>query len=349
MENTIKSIGMDVSDRKVDLCLLNAQAEIVGREKLANTEPALKKWFSGQSLTRVSLEAGTHSRWISSLLEGLGHEVIVANPRKLRAIYESDRKTDLRDAEMLARLGLADKSLLSPIRHRGRQAHADLSLLHARDQLVQTRTKLVTHVRGVVKAFGARIKACSTATFDLKARQEIPQELKPALFPILDTIAVLTEKIRAFDGKIEALAQERYPESQRLRQIKGVGFVVSLAYVLLLEDPSRFKNSRQVGAYLGLTTRQSQSGEKDRRSRITKAGDSMMRRLLVQSATRILGPFGADSDLRRWGLAYSARGGPSSKKRARIAVSRKLAVLMHALWKTGQAYEPLRNQSLMAA
>jgi transposase len=310
----------------------------VGREKLANTEPALRKWFSAQKPTRVSLEAGTHSRWISSLIEGLGHEVIVANPRKLRAIYESDRKTDLRDAEMLARLGLADKSLLSPIRHRGRQAHADLSLLHARDQLVQTRTKLVTHVRGVVKAFGARIKACSTATFDLKARQDI-----------LDTIAVLTEKIRAFDGKIETLAQERYPESQRLRQIKGVGFIVSLAYVLLLEDPSRFKNSRQVGAYLGLTTRQSQSGEKDVRSRITKAGDSMMRRLLVQSATHILGPFGVDSDLRRWGLAYSARGGPSSKKRARIAVCRKLAVLMHALWKTGQVYEPLRNQSLMAA
>ena len=272
----------------------------------------------------------------------------MANPRKLRAIYESDRKTDLKDAEMLARLGLADKSLLSPIRHRGHQAHADLTVLHARDQLVQTRTKLVTHVRGVVKSFGTRIKACSTGTFDREAREGIPEILKAALDPILDTIETLTEKIRAFDRKIETLAQDRYPESQRLRQVKGVGFIVSLAYVLLLEDPARFKNSRQVGAYLGLTTRQSQSGEKDRRSRITKAGDSMMRRLLVQSASHILGPFGVDSDLRRWGLAYAARGGPPAKKRARIAVSRKLAVLLHALWKTGQTFEPLRHQALMA-
>jgi transposase len=340
MTKDIKVIGMDISDRKVDLCLMSKKAEILDRIRLVNTRPQLEKWFSGKKRLIVALETGTHSRWISSLLEDLGHEVIVANARALKVIYTSDRKTDHRDAEMLARLALSDPKLLAPIKHRSKQAHMDLTLIHSRDQMVKSRTQFVTHVRGVIKAMGLRIKKCSTASFVATARKEIPKPIIETFNPVLDVIEVLSEKIKSYDKKIEIVSKESYPETARLRQIKGVGPVVALTYVLTIEDPARFKTSRHVGAYLGLTVRQNQSGERDIRSRITKSGSTHMRWLLVQSAQHMMGPFGEDCDLRRWGMAYATRGGPSARKRARIAVARKLAVMMHALWRSGQNYDP---------
>lgn len=349
MGKDIKVIGMDISDRKVDLCLMGEKAEVLDRIRLVNTRAQLEKWFSGKKRLLVALETGTHSRWISQLLEGLGHEVIVANARALKVIYASDRKTDRRDAEMLARLALSDPKLLAPIKHRGEQAYKDLTMIHSRDQLVKARTQLVTHVRGVIKSMGFRVSKCSTASFVAHVRQEISEAIVKTFDPVLEVIGVLNEKIKGYDKKIEIVSKERYPETAHLQQIKGVGPIVAFTYVLTIEDPSRFKTSRQVGAYLGLTARQDQSGEQDRRSRITKSGSVLMRRLLVQSAQHIMGPFGEDCDLRRWGMAYSTRGGPSARKRTKIAVARKLAVLMHAMWRNGQDYEPHRQQVKQAA
>ena len=267
----------------------------------------------------------------------------MANARKVRAIYDNDKKCDRVDAEQLARFARMDPKLLSPIEHRGKEARADLAVLRSRSALVDSRTQLVNHVRGCMKSFGARLSGCTTATFARRAAWKIPRELRRALVPILRTIAELTQRIAAFESRIERLGTERHPDTKRLRQVDGVGPITSLAFVLTLEDPRRYRTSRAVGAYLGLRPGRSQSGKSDPELHITKAGDRDLRRLLVQSAQYILGPFGKDSDLRRFGLALAARGRKSAKKRALIAVARKLAVLLHRLWITGSEYDPLRH------
>jgi transposase len=339
------TVGLDIGDEYSYSAVLDPKGKLLQQGRILTTRKALTEYFSVAQRLRVVLEAGTHSRWISRLLEGLGHEVIVANPRRLKLIYQSDSKTDSTDAESLARLGRIDPKLLSPIFHRSEQAQADLSVVRSRDVLVESRTKMVNSVRGMVKGFGGRLKKCSTSSFHRQAREsaEFNEALKPALMPVLDMIERLTQEIARFDRLIEQIAITRYPETKRLRQLSGVGALTSLAYVLTLEDPHRFPRSRKVGSYVGLRSRKNQSGKGDPELRITKAGDSMLRRLLVNSAHYILGPFGPDCDLRRWGLKLAARGGKNAKKRAVVAVARKLAVLLHRLWVTGADYDPLRN------
>jgi transposase len=257
-------------------------------------------------------------------------------------IYENDSKSDEVDAEMLARIARTDPKLLAPIRHRGAAAQADLAIIRARHALVSSRTQLVNHVRGAAKAFGHRVPKCSTKSFH-KHGTAIPMELRPALAPLLDMIAKLTAEIQKYDRQVEAMAEERYSEAMILQQVNGVGPLTAVTYVLTIEDPHRFKKSRSLGPYLGLRPRHDKSGNRDPQLRITKAGDVALRRLLVGCSHYILGPFGTDSDLRRYGLALCERGGKNAKKRAVVAVARKLAVLLHRLWMTGEVYEPLRN------
>jgi transposase len=340
---------MDMSDKTAQICEMDVQARILEERKISTTRSGIEKCFAGRGRFRVVIEAGTHSPWTSRLLEELGHEVIVANPRKVRAIYQNDRKSDRLDAQMLARLGLADPKLLSPVRHRGAQAQADLAVLRARGCLVRCRTTLINHVRGAVKSVGSRVRSCGAEIFHRRASEDLPAALREALSPLLETIGGMTERLRAYDEQIEGVAKARYPEVALLYQVAGVGTLTALAYILTLEDPGRFRTSRAAGAYVGLTTRRSQSGQVDKQMRITKAGDSDLRRLLVQSAHHILGPFGTDCDLRRWGEGLVARGGQAAKKRAVVAVARRLAVLLHALWKTGEQYEPLRQARLKEA
>ena len=237
------------------------------------------------------MEIGAHSGWASHLLKDLGHDVLVANARKLRAIYHNPRKGDRADAETLARLARLDPELLSPIHHRSPESQADLAILRSRVAIVRSRTLLINHVRDIVKASGSRLPSCSADSFAHKVGPDIPEALRPAVAPILDTIACLTQQIRAFDRKIEELCSERYPETTLLRRISGVGPLTALAFVLTLENPDRFRKSREVGPALGLVPRRDQSGDKDPQLRITKTGDSYLRRLLVGSAQYILGPF----------------------------------------------------------
>jgi transposase len=292
---------------------------------------------------RVAIEAGTHSPWASRLLEGCGHEVLVANARKLRLIYSNKRKTDEVDAENLARLARVDPKLLYPLRHRGEESQAHIALIRSRDALVSSRTQLVNHVRGAVKSFGARLPKCPARSFHKRAQEHIPEALLAALAPVLEQIGSLTERIRDYDRRLEAIAKEHYPETELLRQVEGIGPLTALTFVLTLEDPYRFEKSRCVGAYLGLVPARNQSGDRDPQKRISKEGDEMLRKLLVSCAHYILGPFGSDSDLRRHGEKIASRGAKNSKKRAVVAVARKLAVLLHSLWISGELYEPLRN------
>jgi transposase len=338
------TVGVDLGDRWSRYCVLNEEGQILEEDTIATTAQALRKRFSDLEASRVVIEVGTHSPWIQRLLQELGHETITANPRHVRLIYGSRNKNDQLDAERLARLARVDTKLLHPIQHRGGTAQADRALLRSRNALVECRTKLVNHARGMVKSIGGRLPSCSTSYFHKRVREDVPDELKPALTPVLDTIATLTRKIQRLETLIERLATKRYPETGLLRQVSGVGPLTALSYVLTVEDPERFKSSRAIGPYLGLRPRQSQSGEQDPELRITKAGDTDLRRLLVGSAHYILGPFGPDTDLRRWGLALAARGKKNAKKRAVVAVARKLAVLLHRLWVTAEVYEPLRSQ-----
>jgi transposase len=335
-----KFVGIDLGDKTSLVHIRNQDGEFVEETRLPTTAAALEREFGQQARMRIALEVGAHSRWISRLLRRYGHEVVVADARKLRLIYENPRKSDRVDAEYLAKLVRLDISLLAPIRHRGEKVQEHLALLRSRSSLVQARTQLVNHVRGLVKSFGVRLPSCSTESFARKARPELPENLRPALDPVLETIQDLSVRIRAYEQEIERLCDEVYPETHKLRQIKGVGSLTSLAFVLTLEDPKRFKKSREVGPYLGLVPQRSQSSEADPEGRITKTGDPFLRRLLVGSAQYILGPFGAECNLRTWGLHLAERGGKLAKKRAVVAVARKLAVLLHKLWVTGQDYQP---------
>jgi transposase len=343
------TLGLDLGDRYSYFCLLDRDGTVVERGRVATTAAALQRRFGGPERMRVILEVGTHSPWVSRLVATCGHEVIVANPRRVRLIVENDHKTDRVDAELLARLGRVDPGLLRPIEHRGPRAQAALAVVRARDCHVRARSQLVNHVRGSVKALGSRLPRTSTSSFAAKVAQHIPPALAPALVPVLATIAQLTQQIRAYDRTIEELAQRQYPETQLLRQVTGVGPVTALTYVLTLEDPLRFARSRSVGAFLGLRPRKRDSGQRAPELSISKRGDVFLRRLLVSAAHYILGPFGPDCDLRRWGQTLAARGGKNAKKRAVVAVARRLAVLLHRLWVTGAVYEPLRHTTARVA
>lgn len=337
------TIGVDVGDRFSQICVLDADGEVQEEARIRTTPSAFGQWFRSAPLSRVVLEAGAHSPWISRLIGENGHETIVANPRRLRLIYQNDRKSDRVDAESLARLGRLDRRLLCPVKHRGAEAQADLALLRSRDALIRARTLLINHVRGASKSVGGRVPTCSARSFHQKAVGHIPTELAEALGPELETIARLTAQVRDLDKRVEEMAKTKYPEIAALRQVFGVGPVTATTYVLTLEDPGRFPRSRAVGCYVGLRPRQADSGDQKPQLHITKAGDEALRSLLVCAAQYILGPHGPDSDLRRWGLALAERGGKAAKKRAVVAVARKLAVLLHRLWETGEIYEPLRN------
>ena len=337
-----QAMGIDLGDKRSHFCMLNARGQVISEGSFTTTQASFEKRFKGLAAIRVAIEVGTHSPWVSRLLKKLGHDVLVANARRLRLIYQSDRKNDRVDAENLARLVRVDPELLSPIQHRGPTTQRHLASLRARDTLVATRTKLINHVRGAVKSVGARLHRCSAECFHKRAAAEIPESLRLALSPLIEVIADLTVRIRRYDRAIVSLTQKDYPETKHLMQVKGVGPLTSVAFVLTLEDPARFRRSRHVGPYLGLQPRQDESGSISRQLGITKAGDPFVRRLLVGSAQYILGPFGPDTDLRRWGHKLAKRGGKNAKKRATVAVARKLAVLLHRLWSDGRPYEPLR-------
>ena len=335
-------VGLDVGDRRIHYCVLDLGGELAVEGAMATQEAALRVQFEGKARMRIALEAGTHSPWISRLLVQWGHDVIVANPRKVRLIATSNSKNDQADARTLARLARVGPELLSPIQPRSEKTQVDLALVRARDVAVQSRTRLINSVRGIVKSTGRRLTKSSTLTFARKAREACPEILQPALLPLLRMIEELTKEIEAYEKLVIHKAESEYPETKAIRTIYGVGPITALAFVLLMNnDRSRFQKSRDVGCYIGLRPKQRESGQSAPQLGITRVGDSLLRCLATQCAQHILGPFGKDSALRRWGLSLALRGGKNAKKRAVIAVARKLVILMHRIWITQEVYEPL--------
>jgi transposase len=337
-------VGLDVGDRKTHYCVLGLDGELVIEGAVATRKASLRVQFEGKVKMRIALEAGTHSPWISRLLAEMGHEVIVANPRNLRMISESDSKNDPADARLLARLAHVGPELLSPIQQRSEKTQVDLALVRARDVAVQSRTKIINAVRGIVKSTGLRLPKSSTLTFARKAKEACPEALRPALLPLLRVIEELTREIELYEKLVAKKAETEYPETNAIRTIHGVGPLTALAFVLVLNnDRNRFRRSRDVGCYIGLRPKQRDSGQRAPQLGITKAGDPLLRRLATQCAQHVLGPFGKDSALRKWGMSLALRGGKNAKKRAVIAVARKLVILMHRIWITQEIYEPLRG------
>jgi transposase len=342
------TIGLDLGDRSSWYCVLDESGAVLLEQKLATTPKTLKEVFGGMPRSRIALETGMHSPWVSRVLSALGHEVIVAHARNVRLIGESRKKDDRLDAQTLARLARIDPQLLCPVRHRSAKAQADVTVIRARAGLVRARTALVNTARGLAKSYGERLRGCNVRNMNPEKAEGLSPELQTALEPLLAGIESLSERIREYNERIEKLAQESYPQVALLKQVKGVGTLIALTFLLTLEDPHRFRKSRDVGCYLGLQPGRRNSGQSEPQMHISKEGDPYLRTLLVQGAQHILGPFGADSDLRRWGLKLAERGGRNGKKRAIIATARKLAVLLHRLWVSGEAYEPLRNSNQTA-
>jgi transposase len=342
------TVGLDLGDRSSWYCVLDESGAVMLEQRLSTTPKAIGEVFGGMPRSRIALETGTHSPWISRLLSKFGHEVIVAHARNVRLIGESRRKDDRLDAQTLARLARIDPQLLCPVKHRSAKAQADLTVIRARAGLVRARTALVNTVRGLAKSYGERLRGCNVRNMNPKKAEGLSPELQAALQPLLAGIESLSEHIRECNERIERLAQESYPQVALMKQIKGVGTLIALTFLLTLEDPHRFCKSRDVGCYLGLQPGRRNSGQSEPQMHISKEGDPYLRTLLVQGAHHILGPFGVDCDLRRWGLKLAERGGKNGKKRAIVATARKLAVLLHHLWVSGEVYEPLHNSQRSA-
>jgi transposase len=334
-------IGIDLGDRKHHVCVTDKKGAILREFAITNDRPALTKLAEKYPNAAVALEVGTHSPWISRFLMANGLHVTVANARKLRAIYQNDRKCDRFDAQMLAKLLRADPELLSPVQHGSEQAQKDLVALKIRDSLVRQRTSIVATVRGVLKSMGLRIPSCGSEAFHVRAAAFLTKhpDLAVAVQPALRSIESLTEQIRAFDKQIEHSARAHHPQAIKLQQIPSIGPITSMAFVLSIEDPKRFKDPRDVGAYLGLVPRRDQSGGTDKQLPISKAGNKYLRQLLVQCAQYLLGHFGPDCALRQQGLRLAEKGGRAAKKKAIIATARKLAVMMIAMLQKNSDFE----------
>ena len=343
------TVGIDLGDQWSRYCVLDEEGEVMEEGRFKTTPEAVKKHFSGLEPRRIAIEAGTHSLWVNEHLGQLGHEVLVANAREIRAITHSVELIALAIAEKLARYARVDPKILHPITHRSLEMQRSLNVIRARDVLVRMRTMAVNAARGLVKPCGYRRPICSTESFAGRCRKELPPELLEIAEPLLKQIELATAQIAFCDKQIQELADKGYSETKALRKIPGVGALTALTYVLTLADKRRFPHSRDVGCYLGFRPRRSQSGDSDPQLGITNAGDRYLRKLLVQSAHYVLGHYGPDSALRQGGQRLCARGGKNAKKRAIIAVARKLSVLLHRLWITQAEYLPFYEVEKQAA
>ena len=343
---TTPTLGIDLGDKESHACLLGPDGSVLLREVVKTNAQALGRFFDrfavAENKPTVVIEACTHSRWVNELAQQKGLRVVVASPVHVRLVFASTCKTDRFDAEALARLCRVDEKLLHPVTHRSRQAHSDLEVVKARDIVVDCRKSLINHIRFVVKAAGGRVPALDAAGFAKRVGELIPDELRPALSHLVKLIEAMTAQIREMDRTIERIIAVSYPEAARLAEVPGIGPLTSLTFVLTIQDPERFENARDVGAYLGLVPRRDQSGRRDPQLRITKAGSSLLRRLFVNCAHYVAGPFGPDSALKRAADRIGPVGSPRRKK-AIVATARKLAVLLLTLWKSGERYDPLRG------
>jgi transposase len=245
------TIGFDLGDRSSWYCVLDEAGRVLLEQKVSTTPKAMQEVFGGMPRSRIALETGMHSPWVSRLLSELGHEVIVAHARNVRLIGESRKKDDRMDAQTLARLARIDPQLLSPVKHRSAKAQADLTVIRARAGLVRARTALVNTARGLAKSYGERLRGCNVRNMNPEKAEGLSPELQKSLGPLLAASAALSEQIAEYNERIEQMAKESYPQTALLKQVKGVGTLIALTFLLTLEDAHRFQKSRDVGLLSG--------------------------------------------------------------------------------------------------
>ena len=335
-------MGIDLGRKRSQIAVVES-GEVVDEFAVTMNRDAVRKAFEDRPRCEVVMEACGGSPWVSRLLDEMGFRSVVVASDSLKRAFHHRQKTDRSDARALAQLRASGLPLLRPVSHRPEVAQRDLAIFRIRDSFVHQRTQLINAVRGILASLGVSLPKCSTPSFAKRASDALNDEDRALVGPALRQITALSHEIRQLDAKIQKRAAESYPAVQLVTQVRGVGVLTGLAFVLTVTDPARFPKSRSIGAYLGLVSRLEQSGDSNPQLSITKAGDAFCRRLMVQAAHYILGPFGPDTDLRRIGLAIADRGGKNAKKRAAVAVARRLSVLLLSLWKTGEVYEPLRN------
>src|SRR5258706_5600119 len=255
------TIGLDLGDRWSFYCVLDEAGKIILEQKVATTPEAMKETFAKIPRSLIALETGTHSPWVSRLLTELGHQVIVAHAQKVELITKSNRKDDRHDARTLARLARIDPELLGPVRHRSAKAQIHLTVIRARAELVSARTALVNAARGLTKSYGERLPKCGTEQVSRELAAKLSAELRDVLEPLLKEIESLNERIKEYDARMAKIARESYPQIALLKQVKGVGTQIALTYVLTLDDPHRFRRSRDAGCFLALCTGRRDSGQ----------------------------------------------------------------------------------------
>ena len=341
-------IGMDMGDKNHKAIGLSEDGEVVDRAEVPCTPEDVRAYLKRHPGALLAIETGTHCRWVSKLGLELGHEVLVGNARKLRMIWDSSRKNDWRDAEMLAKVARTDRSLLHPVTLRGDGDQRLMRLVKSRDLLVKGRTGIVNQIRGFCKSEGVRLPKCSAESF-VRLEHEVPPAVRAVTKPLFAILKELAKKIGLYDKMlVDAVKRSHGEEAALLDTITGVGPVTTAAFLAAVGDVSTFGSARDAGPYFGLVPRQDQSGQIDKQLRISKEGNEIVRRLLVTAANYIMGPFGKDSDLRRHGMRIAERGGKNARKRAKVAVARKLAVLMLAILKSRSAYRPLTEVEAVA-
>jgi transposase len=337
--DTTETIGCDLGDRETTICTLSAEGKVTQRAQVKTDRDSLMRWFRSRPKAHVVMEVGTHSPWISGLAQASGHRVTVINPHEFKLISDSRRKCDQEDAELLARAVRADLGLVRPVAHRSEKTRADLTLLRTRDLLVRERTKLVSHVRGTLKSFGVKPGTSSPETFHERVAPFVPEPLKLALEPVLNHLAQLGQTLKRLDEGVEQTAKKHEKVVELLSSVPRVGTLTALTFCLVVEDPRRFKKSRDLGAYVGLAPARRQSGDSEAQLGISKAGDSLLRRMLVQCAHQMMFKNAPDSALKRWGVAKAKSGGKNGKKRMAVALARKVAVVLHRIWVTGESFK----------
>ena len=337
--------GMDVHKKYSRVCELNEDGDILEEAKFPTTKQALQRRFGNREPMQIVLETGTESAWIAQSLENQGHEVIVAHARRIDLITDNDNKNDRNDAEMLARLGRSDLDLLTETHVRGKGAQRIRAMLKARTGLVQSRTKLANQIRGLVRQAGYTLRSGPPEKLEqIIGESDIPEALLVSVMPLAESVTALTERIDRLSSKLKKIARQIDTVDQ-LKEIDGVGWQTALCFVVTIENPGRFSSSKKVGAYFGLVPEVQNSGNEDSDTNhtgsITKNGDSMMRYLLVQAAQAMMRSK-TDSELKQFAKRIEAK---KTNQIAAVACARKLAVVMHTLWKTGREYEPFYHQN----
>ena len=340
-------VGLDVSMKETSVCIVDETGRRVWQGKCSSTPEAIATLIRAKApeAIRVGLETGMLCTWHYHALKPLGIPIFCIDARHAKAALSMQlNKTDANDAEGLAQI--MRTGWFREVHVKSMTSHLMRAILEARFQLVNMRRDLSNQIRGQMKTFGIVLGKAGGKRFATLVNEHLVerQELKSFIGPLLAAWQAFGEQIDQLDLQVRHQARDN-PACRLLMTVPGIGVINAIAYVATIDDPHRFAKSRNVAANLGLTPRRYQSGEMDRQGRISKCGDTMTRHYLFEAAGVLLTRVTKWSALKAWGIRLSQRVGMT---KAKVAVARKLAVIMHRMWITGEAFRWSSTQEAVA-